>query len=79
MLELNIDTRTENEIDKIGRYYDKQVPGLSFRFYNNLEFSLIKISKYPTAFSFYNKHLGIRKCELSNFPYKIYFFVDKKQ
>lgn len=44
---LEINQKAESEIDKIGHWYDKRVPGLSFRFYDDLDKSIKSISTHP--------------------------------
>ena len=77
MYSLEINQKAESEIDKIGRWYDKRVPGLSFRFYDDLDKCIKNISTRPFAFSYYDVKRKIRKCSLSSFPYKIYYHVSE--
>ncbi len=75
MYSVEINYKAEAEIDKIGWWYDKRVPGLSFRFYNDLDNCIQKIIAHPSAFGFYDVKKNVRKSSLKIFPYIIYYYV----
>ncbi len=54
MYHLEINHTAEAEIEKIGQWYDKRVPGLSFRFYNDMDSAIKKITIHPSTFGYYN-------------------------
>jgi hypothetical protein len=62
MYAIEINYKAEAEIDSIAKWYDKKVPGLSFRFYDDLDATIKSISQYPSAYSYYNVQKKIRKC-----------------
>ncbi len=76
MYNISITNKVESEIDKIGKWYDSKIIGLSIRFYNALDLSFYKLSHIPKSYSFYDIKIGIRKHKLSRFPYIIYYFIE---
>ncbi len=76
MYNISITTKVEDELDKVSKWYDTKIPGLSFRFYNSLDIAFHKLSKIPKSYSFYDTKLQIRKHKLPRFPYIIFYWID---
>ena len=75
MYVLEIDKKAEADIDKAAAWYDKRVPGVSFKFYDDIDDCLRVILKYPKAFGYYNVKKQIRKCRLNTFKFHIFYHV----
>lgn len=73
-LEFSIDA--ELDADSIIEYYDSKVPGLSLRFLDDLNNSVLSLTNNPSAFHIYANNISIRRCNLDVFPYAIYFTVE---
>ena len=74
----HIEFSEEAEIDAntAGFYYDSKVPGLSFRFFDDLRNALLSLKTNPFTFHIYHNFHPIRRCNLEIFPYAIYFTVE---
>lgn len=56
-------------------WYNKQVEGLGNRFYHHFLATLDNIQANPFYYSYLKE--PVRKCRMKNFPYKIYYFVER--
>ena len=77
--QLEISKAAEKDIDKSGEWYDKQHPGLSLLFYDELNIFLNKINSNPGSFSAYKANSNTRKCSLKKFPYSIYYKLNPQK
>jgi plasmid stabilization system protein ParE len=66
----------EEDIQKATKWYYKQLVGLDFKFYDDLNKSLKHIQKNPLQNNFYRYHKTVRKKNLFVFPYKILYMID---
>ena len=66
----------ETDADKAGEYYDRRVPGLSLRFFDDLDDTILSKKNHPFSFHIYNESLGIRRANLDIFPYAVYYSID---
>lgn len=73
---IQLSIQAEMQANEAGIYYDEKVPGLSFRFFDDLSRSLQSITNYPSAFHSYPPIPQIRRYNLEVFPYAIYFTID---
>jgi plasmid stabilization system protein ParE len=67
----------ENDSDEVSEYYDRQSPNLGLRFIEDVYKTAISIQNNPSSFHYYGRHKNIRRCNLSAFPYSIYYSVDE--
>lgn len=61
------------ELDASMEYYERQQPGLSNRFWAELEEKLVQIAERPMSYRDYG---GYRRASLKIFPFYIAFSVD---
>ncbi|MES2645546.1 MAG: hypothetical protein V4717_01630 [Bacteroidota bacterium] len=54
-------------------YYEKKLPGLGKRFYEQFLITLNKIHAKPHIFSFVKG--SVRRCRIEKFPYKIFYLI----
>lgn len=66
----------ETDADKAGEYYDRRVPGLSLRFFDDMHDTIRSVINQPFSFHIYNETLGIRRANLDIFPYAVYYSID---
>ena len=64
---------------EIAIWYEKQAPFLGNRFLDDLQQIYDKILSFPEAFGLFNKYSGIRKSRLKDFPYNIYYIIEKTE
>ncbi len=62
------------ELDEAVRYYDHQLPGLGFRFYQEVEAALGRIKFMPEAWTKISKRT--RRCILKGFPYPLLYVIE---
>lgn len=60
-----------SELSAGSSYYEKEVPGLGFEFINEVESTIIRILKYPNAWSRISEKF--RHCNLRRFPFTIIY------
>ena len=74
--QLDFSFRAEADAGIAGSEYDKKLPGLSFRFFDELNFFILAITKNPFAFHIYQYNPAVRRCNLRRFAYAIYYTID---
>ena len=57
------------ELDETVRYYDHQLPGLSFRFFQETSAAIERIRRLPEAWTKVGDRT--RRCLLKGFPYAL--------
>ncbi|MBW1677401.1 MAG: type II toxin-antitoxin system RelE/ParE family toxin [Deltaproteobacteria bacterium] len=62
------------ELDEAVRYYDHQLPGLGFRFYQEVDAAIERIRLMPEAWTKIGKHT--RRCILKGFPYGLLYAIE---
>lgn len=62
------------ELDEAVRYYNHQLPGLGFRFYQEVGTAIERISLMPEAWIKIGKHT--RRCTLKGFPYGLLYAIE---
>jgi len=62
------------ELDEAVRYYDHQLPGLGFRFYQEVDAAIERIRLMPEAWTKIGKHT--RRCILKGFPYALLYAIE---
>jgi hypothetical protein len=75
MYSISLSIYAEKDIQKATKWYHKQLFGLDFKFYDDLNKSLKEIQKNPLINNYYRYHKTTRKKNLSVFPYKILYIV----
>jgi hypothetical protein len=65
------------ELDGAITYYNHQLPGLGFRFYQEVSSSIDRIKILPEAWTKIGKNT--RRCILKNFPYALHFVKDTEK
>jgi hypothetical protein len=61
-------------LDEASRYYDHQLPGLGFRFFEDVETAIDRIKLMPEAWTKIGKQT--RRCLIKGFPYALHFIVE---
>ena len=62
------------ELDEAVRFYDHQLPGLGFRFFQETEAAIERIGFMPEAWPKIGKKT--RRCFLKSFPYALLYVVE---
>lgn len=62
------------ELDEAVRYYDHQLPGLGFRFYQEVDAAIERIKLMPEAWTKIGRHT--RRCILKGFPYALLYVIE---
>lgn len=65
------------ELDEAVRYYDHQLPGLGFRFYQEISSAIERIKLLPEGWTKINGQT--RRCTLKGFPYAIFYIIEKEE
>lgn len=65
------------ELDEAIKFYDHQLPGLGFRFFQEISSSIERIKIIPEGWTKIGKHT--RRCTLKGFPYAIYYVAEKDE
>ena len=73
---LDFSSHAEADADIAGEEYDKKLAGLSFLFFDELNFFIQAITRSPFAFHIYQFNHAIRRCNLRRFAYAIYYSID---
>ena len=63
------------ELDEAVKYYDHQLPGLGFRFFQELDATIQRIRFMPEAWTKIGDRT--RRCILKGFPYALFYTVEK--
>jgi len=62
------------ELDEAIRYYDHQLPGLGFRFFQEVEAAIDRVKLMPEAWSKIGEQT--RRCLLKGFPYALHYMSE---
>ena len=62
------------ELDEAVRYYDHQLPGLGFRFFQEASAAIERIRLMPEAWT--KVGTRTRRCILKGFPYALFFVIE---
>lgn len=65
------------ELDEAVRYYDHQLPGLGFRFYQEISAAIERVRLMPEAWTRVGQRT--RRCILKGFPYALLYAIDKEE
>ncbi len=65
----------KKELEDAVRYYEREYPGLGYRFKEEIRKAALRIAEYPHAWSI--ERDDIRKCLLHKFPYKLMYSVEE--
>lgn len=68
---VRITSQSHREIIAAAKWYDKQRPGLGERFFNDVDWTIGSISERPGSFP--DVYRGLRRAQLHDFPYGIFF------
>jgi plasmid stabilization system protein ParE len=65
------------ELDEAVRYYDHQLPGLGFRFFQEASAAIERIRLMPEAWT----KVGVRtrRCILKGFPYALLYVIETEE
>ena len=67
----------KKELDEAVMYYDHQLPGLGFRFFQEISSGVQRIQFMPDAWTKVGDQT--RRCLLKSFPYAIYYVIESDQ
>ena len=62
------------ELDEAVRYYDHQLPGLGFRFFQEVDAAIEKIRFMPEAWTKIGQRT--RRCLIKGFPYALLYVIE---
>ena len=62
------------ELDDAVRYYDHQLPGLGFRFFQEVDAAIERIRFIPEAWTKIGKRT--RRCLIKDFPYALLYAIE---
>ena len=65
------------ELDEAVRYYDHQLPGLGFRFFQEVAAAIERIRFMPEAWTKIGDRS--RRCILKGFPYALFYIVEPSE
>ena len=66
-----------NELDEAVRYYDHQLPGLGFRFFQEVTAAIDRIRFMPEAWTKIGEQT--RRCLLKGFPYALLYIIEPSE
>ena len=66
-----------NELDEAVRYYDHQLPGLGFRFFQEVTAAIDRIRLMPEAWTKIGERT--RRCLLKGFPYALLYITEPSE
>ena len=66
-----------NELDEAVRYYDHQLPGLGFRFFQEVTAAIERIRFMPEAWTKIGEQT--RRCLLKGFPYALLYIIEPSE
>ena len=64
------------ELDEAIKYYNHQLPGLGFRFFQEVSSSIDRIKLIPETWTIISENT--RRCILKGFPYAIFYVQEKE-
>jgi len=73
-LRVRLVSPANQELDEAVRYYDHQLPGLGFRFFQEASGAIERIRFMPEAWTKVGERT--RRCILKGFPYAILYIVE---
>ena len=62
------------ELEEAIKYYDHQLPGLGFRFFQEVDAAIERIALMPEAWTKIGKHT--RRSLLKGFPYALFYVIE---
>ena len=65
------------ELDEAIRYYDHQLPGLGFRFFQEVNAAIDRIKLFPDAWTKIGEQT--RRCPLKGFPYALLYISEQEE
>jgi plasmid stabilization system protein ParE len=65
------------ELDEAVRYYDHQLPGLGFRFFQEVDAAIERIGLMPEAWTKIGK--VTRRCLIKGFPYALLYVIESDE
>ena len=65
------------ELDEAIRYYDHQLPGLGFRFFQEVSAAIDRVLLLPEAWTKIGERT--RRCILKGFPYAVLYVIDPEE
>jgi len=65
------------ELDEAVRYYDAELPGLGFRFFQEVDAAITRIRLFPEGWSKIGERT--RRCLLKGFPYVVLYVVERDE
>jgi hypothetical protein len=65
------------ELDEAVRYYDHQLPGLGFRFFQEVAAAIERITFMPEAWTKIGERT--RRCMLKGFPYALLYVIEPEE
>jgi plasmid stabilization system protein ParE len=65
------------ELDEAVRYYDRELPGLGFRFFQEVDAAIERICLFPEGWPKIGKRM--RRCLLKGFPYALLYAAEKDE
>ena len=74
MMRIIFSVLSKQELEDAVHYYELEYIGLGQRFKKEVKSALIRISKYPRAWSIERDE--VRKCLLHKFPYKLLYSIE---
>lgn len=73
MFEIFLDRSTEQDVDEIFKWYEKQRGGLGFEFLISFDDSLQVLAQNP--FAYFNVTKTIQRIAIASFPYNAYYTI----
>lgn len=65
------------ELDEAIRYYDYQLPGLGYRFFQEVDAAIERIRLTPEAWTKIGNYT--RRCLLKGFPYALFYTIEAEK
>jgi plasmid stabilization system protein ParE len=65
------------ELDEAVRYYEEELPGLGFRFFQEVDAAIKRICLFPEGWPRIGQHT--RRCILKGFSYGVLYVVEKDE
>jgi len=65
------------ELEEAIKYYDHQLPGLGFRFFQEVAAAIERIELMPEAWTKIGKHT--RRSLLKGFPYALFYVIETEE
>jgi hypothetical protein len=76
-LKVRLVSPANKELDEAVRYYDHQLPGLGFRFFQEVAAAIERIRAMPEAWTKIGDRS--RRCILKGFPYALLYIVEPSE